>query len=161
MSTVSGQPSESEARRPGLGAVDGIGGKDAYLAVVTTLRPDGTAHSSLVNAGLLRHPVSGSQVAAFVTYGRVKLNHLRARPALTLSWRAGWSWVSVDGTAELAGPDDPLPGLDPGRLPALLRDVFTGAGGQHSDWEAHDRVMVEQRRVAVLVTPTRSYGNAR
>jgi len=152
---------DDRADRPGLGLVESIGSRDSYLAVATTLRADGAPHSSLVNAGLLQHPVSGRQVAAFVTYGARKLSHLRARPVLTLSWRAGWSWVSVDGTAELAGPDDPLPGLDPSRVPELLRDVFAGAGGQHSDWDAYDKVMAEQRRVAVLVTPSRVYSNAR
>jgi hypothetical protein len=33
------------------------------------------------------------------------------------------------------------------------------AGGTHDDWEAYDRDMVEQRRTAVLVTPTRIYSN--
>ena len=34
----------------------------------------------------------------------------------------------------------------------LLRDIFTAAGGQHDDWDAYDRTMVEQRRVAVFVS---------
>lgn len=141
-----------------LGLVDEIGSRDSYLAVVTTLREGGTPHSSLVNAGLVAHPVTGSRVAAFVTAGpAVKLRHLRRRPAVTLTWRAGWSWVSVDGEAELAGPDDPLPGLAPERLPALLREVFTAAGGTHDDWHSYDRTMVEERRVAVLVRPDRVY----
>lgn len=140
-----------------LARVDEIGRRDSYLAVVSTLRRDGTTHASLVNAGLLPHPVTGETVAAFVTYGPVKLAHLRARPVTTLTWRAGWSWVGLDGTTELAGPEDGLPGFDPARLPGLLRDVFTAAGGTHDDWDAYDRTMVEQRRVAVLVTPTRMY----
>jgi hypothetical protein len=38
--------------------------------------------------------------------------------------------------------------------------VFTGAGGTHDDWDTYDRVMREERRVAVLVDPVRGYGNA-
>jgi len=37
--------------------------------------------------------------------------------------------------------------------------VFTAAGGTHDDWDAYDRTMVEQRRTAVLVSPSRLYGN--
>ena len=45
------------------------------------------------------------------------------------------------------------------RLPLLLRDVFTAAGGTHDDWHEYDRVMAAERRVAVFVTPERTYGN--
>ncbi len=101
------------SRPPALDLITAIGSQDSYLAVVNTLRSDGTPHSSLVNAAVVAHPVTGAQVGAFVTYGRVKLAHLRRRPALTVTWRSGWSWVSLDGTAQLAGPHDQLPGLDP------------------------------------------------
>jgi len=85
---------------------------------------------------------------------------LRRRPALTLTWRSGWSWVSLDGTAQLAGPNDRLSGLDPDHLLGLLRAIFTAAGGQHPDWETYDRIMAEQGRVAVLINPSRVYTNA-
>ena len=45
-------------------------------------------------------------------------------------------------------------------LRLLLRAVFTACGGTHDDWDTFDRVMREEGRVAVLVTPTRVYGNA-
>ena len=35
---------------------------DHGLVVVSTLRPDGTIQSSVVNAGVLPHPVTGAQV---------------------------------------------------------------------------------------------------
>ncbi|GAA2791437.1 hypothetical protein GCM10010533_31900 [Mycolicibacterium pallens] len=79
---------------------------DRGLAVVSTVRADNTIQASLVNAGIVPHPASGEPVLAFVTYGRVKLANLRARPAVTLTFRNGWQWASVEGTAELAGPDD-------------------------------------------------------
>jgi PPOX class probable F420-dependent enzyme len=136
-----------------------IGRTEHGLAVVSTLRGDGTIQSSLVNAGVLDHPATKERVLAFVTYWMVKLANLRARPLLTATFRSGWQWASVEGTAELAGPDDPRPWLDAGALPGLLRDVFTAAGGTHDDWDEYDRVMAEQRRTAVLVTPTRVYSN--
>ena len=42
-------------------AVD-IGRQDRFLAVVSTLRADATIQSSVVNAGVLSHPVSGEEV---------------------------------------------------------------------------------------------------
>jgi PPOX class probable F420-dependent enzyme len=131
------------------------------LAVVSTVRADATVQSSVVNAGVLPHPATGRPAVAFVTYGPVKLANLRVRPQVALAFRSGWRWAAVEGRAELAGPDDPQAWLtDAERLRLLLRAVFTAAGGQHDDWDEYDRVMAEQRRTAVLVEPTRVYGNA-
>ena len=133
---------------------------DNGLAVVSTVRADGTVQASLVNVGLLPHPVSGEPVLAFVTYGKVKLANLRARPPLAVTFRDGWLWATVEGRAELAGPDDPQPWLiEPDRLRLLLRQIFASAGGVHDDWDEYDRVMAEQRRTAVFVEPTRVYSN--
>ena len=130
------------------------------LAVVSTLRADGTIQASLVNAGALRHPATGQQVLAFVTYGRVKLANLRVRPQLAATFRRGCVWATVEGRAELAGPDDTQPWLTGAEeLRLLLREVFTAAGGTHDDWDEYDRVMSEQRRTVVLVPPNRVYSN--
>ena len=125
------------------------------LAGVTVLRTDGTPHTSLVNAGVLDHPRTGAPVVGYVTYGPVKLRALRERPATSLLWRSGWRWVAVDGDSELVGPGD----ADAETLRLLLRAVFTAAGGTHDDWDAYDRFVREEGRVAVLVTPRRVYGD--
>jgi PPOX class probable F420-dependent enzyme len=131
-----------------------------HLAVVATLRADWTIQSSVVNAGFLAHPSSGRPALAFVTYGRVKLANLRARPQVTATFRHGWKWATVEGCAELAGPDDPQPWLaHADQLRLLLRDVFTAAGGGHDDWEEYDRVMAKERRTAVLIDPVKTYSN--
>jgi PPOX class probable F420-dependent enzyme len=130
------------------------------LAVISTVRADGSVQASLVNAGVLPHPSTGESVLGFVTYGRVKLANLRARPQLAATFRSGWMWATVEGKAELGGPDDPAPWLADGEaLRMLLREVFTAAGGTHDNWDEYDRVMAEQRRTIVLVTPTRVYSN--
>ena len=136
-----------------------LGAKEQGLAVISTLRADGTIQSSLVNAGVLRHPSGGHSVVAFVTYGKVKLAHLRARPQLTATFRSGWQWAAVEGHAQLVGPDDPNAEIDTERLRLLLREVFVAAGGRHDDWAEYDRVMAEQRRTVVLVEPTRVYSS--
>ncbi|WP_436527336.1 TIGR03618 family F420-dependent PPOX class oxidoreductase [Actinoplanes sp. HUAS TT8] len=130
---------------------------DTGLAIVSTARADRTVQSTLVNTGLIDHPGDGGPVLAFVTYGPVKLRNLRDRPDLAIAFRSGWRYATVEGRAELAGPDDPQPWLDPERLRRLLREIFTAAGGTHDDWDAYDRAMVAERRTAVLVRPTRVY----
>jgi PPOX class probable F420-dependent enzyme len=137
-----------------------LAAKETGLAVVSTLRADQSIQASIVNAGVLAHPASGVDALAFVTYGRVKLANLRARPQLAITFRDGWRWATVEGRAELAGPDDPQPWLTGAdQLKLLLREVFTAAGGQHDNWDEYDRVMAEQRRTVVLVQPTRVYTN--
>ena len=133
---------------------------DHGLCVVVTLRTDHTPHTTVVNAGILGHPVTGSDVVGFVAAGGTrKLAHLRADPTIVVVARAGWQWAAVEGTAQLIGPDDPHPQVDGERLRLLLREIFTAAGGTHDDWDTYDRVMREERRTAVLVTPARVYSN--
>ena len=74
---------------------------DSFLAVVTTLRRDGTPHSSLVNAAVVSHSVGGAPVGAFVTYGPAKLPHLRCRPAPGAP--------GGPGSAFIAPPNSPAP----------------------------------------------------
>ena len=134
--------------------------RDHGLGVVSTLRADQTIQASVVNTGVLDHPVSGRPVIGFTTRsGTRKLVNLRARPRLAVTVRAGWEWVTAEGTAELIGPDDPALGVDAEGLRLLLRAVFASAGGTHEDWAAYDRVMAEERRAAVLITPARVYSN--
>lgn len=97
---------------------------DHGLAVIALALPDGTAHASVANVGVIRHPVTGAAVVGIVAAGRSrKLEYLRASPRATVVLRVGWQWSAVEGPVDLAGPDDP------------------------------DRVMAADRRAAVLVTP--------
>ncbi|HSZ44373.1 MAG TPA: pyridoxamine 5'-phosphate oxidase [Streptosporangiaceae bacterium] len=133
---------------------------DHGLAVVALARPDGTAHASVTNAGVLPHPVTGAPVVGIVANGSSrKLAYLREHPRATVVLRAGWQWAAVDGPVELAGPDDPLPGIGAERLRLLLREIFTAAGGTHDDFDEYDRVMAADRRAAVLVTPAKLFKN--
>ena len=150
---------EQSDLRAGLDRARQLGARETGLAVVTTLRPDGTAQSSVVNAGVLNHPVTGEPVVGFVSRARVrKVAHLRERPRTTILFRSGWDWVAVEGDAELAGPDDPLDGFDLSDLPRLLREIYaTAAGGTPDDWAQLDEAMTSERHTAVLVRPVRTY----
>lgn len=131
---------------------------DHGLCVISTLWSDGGVQSSVVNAGVLEHPVRGGQVVGLVALGGSrKLRNLRARPRATIVARAGWRWATVEGDAEIIGPDDPHPELDRDAVRLLLRDIFRAAGGSHEDWDTYDRVMAEERRAAVLIAPRRVY----
>ncbi|WP_158167137.1 TIGR03618 family F420-dependent PPOX class oxidoreductase [Mycolicibacterium smegmatis] len=134
--------------------------RDHGLCVLNTLRRDGSIQSSVVNAGVMAHPHTSEPVVALVALGgSLKLRHLRADARATVAARAGWEWATVEGTAEIIGPDDG--DADAESLRVLLRNVFEAAGGTHDDWDTYDRVMREERRAAVLITPTRVYSNPR
>jgi PPOX class probable F420-dependent enzyme len=126
---------------------------DRGLAVVATTRDDGSVHASLVNAGVLPDPVTGSPCVGMVVRSSArKLVYLRRRGRATVVFHAGWEWVAVDGAVRIVGPDDRAEGFDATQLPSLLRDVFTAAGGTHDNWADFDRVMAEERRAGVFVS---------
>jgi hypothetical protein len=88
-----------------LDAVAKLVGMEHGLAVVSTARADGTIQSSVVNAGVMKHPVTGVPSVAFVAAGSSKrLQNLRARPHATVVVRAGWQWAGVEGAVQLSVP---------------------------------------------------------
>lgn len=114
----------------------------------------------MVNAGVLEHPVTGEMVVGFVARRGVrKLVNLRLRPRVTVVFRSGWDWVTVEGAAELAGPDDFIDGLERHDVPRLLRTVYAAAvGGTPGDWAELDERMAVEGHTAVLIRPLRIYG---
>ena len=129
---------------------------DKGLAVVSTTRRDGTVHSSLVNAGVFDHPLTKEPTVALVAAGSAhKLRLLATAGRANAVFRAGWEWVSVEGPVDIIGPEHPRPDFPADQLPQLLRDIFTAAGGTHDNWAEYDRVMAEERRTAVFITPAR------
>jgi PPOX class probable F420-dependent enzyme len=140
----------------GLRLVRAYGAAEHWLAVLVTTGRDAPS-VSVVNAGVLPHPVTGAPTVAFVARGATaKLANLRKDPRATLVFRSGWEWAAVRGSVELAGPDDPLAGVD---LRQLLRDIYAAAGGEHPDLNEYDRVMATERRTAVLLHPERFSSN--
>lgn len=131
------------------------------LAIISTAREDGSVLATMVNAGVLAHPATGEEVLAFVAVGgSAKLRLLRTQPAITATLRSGWEYATVEGTAQLCGPDDPLDSVDAGALRLLLRRIFVAAGGTHDDWDTFDKTMGAERRAAVLIRPTKVYGRS-
>jgi PPOX class probable F420-dependent enzyme len=150
----------SPDRADELARVEQLASRDQHLAVVVTQGPDQAPQVSVVNAGIVAHPRDGASVVALVARGdSAKLRNLRARPRATLVFRAGWEWVAVRGSVDLAGPDDRHDWIDDEGIRVLLRDVFHAAGGQHDDLDEYDRVMAAERRTAVLVAPEHIWSN--
>ena len=130
------------------------------LAVVSTVQRDGRVLSSVTNCGVFDHPVTGDPCVALVSAGgAARLAHIRRGSPVTIAVRRGWTWRAITGPADVIGPDDPTAGIDADALRLLLRDVFRAAGGAHEDFDEYDRVMAEERRAAVFVTPERILGN--
>ena len=133
---------------------------DHGLCVLNTVRRNGSVQSSVVNAGIVEHPLRAGQAVGLVAIGGSrKLHNLRAEPRATIVARAGWRWATIEGDAEIIGPDDPHPDVDSEALRLLLRDIYSAAGGTHDDWDTYDRVMAQERRAAVLIAPRRLYAN--
>ena len=135
---------------------------DRYLAVLITTRPGrDEPQVAVVNASVIDHPVTGAPIVALVARRGAKLANLRRHPRATVVARAGWEWAAVTGTVELSGPDDPNPAFDDEvRQRDLLRQIFVAAGGHHPDYDVYDRVMLDERRCAVLIHPTRIWSNS-
>jgi len=89
--------------------------------------------------------VHGLPLVAFVARGDArKLRYLHANRAVTITARAGWDWAAVSGWAQTIGiADENSVVADAPARAALLRDVFTAAGGVHDDWPDYDTTMNE------------------
>ena len=135
--------------------------KESGLATFITLRADGAAHATVVNAGVITHPVTGDEVVGVVVLGGArKLANLRARPRASVLFRSEWDWVTVEGIAELCGPDDDHPELSDDDARALVRRIYAAAvGGTEEDWAALDESFEAEKHTSVLIFPTRTYSS--
>ena len=129
------------------------------MAVAITTRKDGSPRGSVVNAGVLDHPLTGEPVVGFVSRGGVrKLDDLRSRPVATVVFRSGWDWVAVEGHVTLIGPDDNSNALDPTALLDIIRTVYAAAaGGTPEQWAELDESFLAERHTVVLLHPQRVY----
>ena len=135
-------------------------GQETGLATVSTIQKDGRILSSVVNCGVLPHPITQELCVAFVSAGNAaRLKHIERGSEVTVAIRREWKWVSVCGEADLFGPEYLPENFDPEQLRILLRDVFISAGGVHDDFEEYDKVMASDKRVAVCVSIERIRGN--
>lgn len=134
---------------------------ESGLAVVSTVRADNSVLSSVVNCGLVEHPLTKAPAVAFVSgCSAARLTHIDRGSWATVAVRRGWEWLAASGPADVLGPDTLQDGFTGEELRLLLRSVFCAAGGEHDDYEEYDRAMATEGRVVVLVSPNRILGNA-
>ena len=134
--------------------------EETGLVTVSTTQVDGKVLSSVVNCGMIEHPLTGATCVAFVSGSRAaRLKHIDRGSQVTITARRGWAWSSVTGPADLIRPEQVPESIDKEQMRLLLREVFHAAGGVHDDLEEYDRAMVQEGRVVVCVTPERVLGN--
>ena len=134
--------------------------EETGLATVSTTQVDGRVLSSVVNCGMIEHPVTGNVCVAFVSGSNAaRLKHIDRGSQVTITARRGWAWSSVTGPADLIRPENLPEGIDTEQVRLLLREVFHAAGGVHDDLEEYDRAMAQEKRVVICVNPERILGN--
>jgi len=139
-----------------LDAVAAVAQAGDYFAVVSSTRPDGAVHSSVVKAGVLPDPVTGTPSVGIVFLGgAAKLRYLREHSRAAVTFLQGGRWAAVEGPVTMYGPDDDATSVD---VLQTIRAVYVAAGGSHDDWAEFDRVMTDDRRCAVFVHAQRITG---
>ena len=124
--------------------------------VLAAVKDDGRPHLS--NVGYAYDPEQ-RLFRVSVTDTRAKTRHLRADPRVTLHVSSSdfWTWVAVEGTAQLtpvaADPQDDT-------VEELIA-YYRGVSGEHPDWDEYRTAMVADRRLVVRFTPERTYGQVR
>jgi len=127
---------------------------DQRWGVLATLKSDG--RPQLSNVG---YSYDGDVVRVSVTADRAKTRNLQADPRVTLhvASKDFWTWVAVEGTADLtpvaADPHD-------GTVDELVT-YYRGINGEHPDWDEYRAAMVADRRLVVRFRPEHTYGQLR
>jgi PPOX class probable F420-dependent enzyme len=124
--------------------------------VLATIRRNG--RPQLSNVGYAYDP--GQRLfRVSVTADRAKTRNLQADPRVTLhvASKDFWTWVAVEGTAELT----PV-AADPGDATVdELVTYYRGISGEHENWDEYRAAMVADRRLVVRFTPEHTYGQLR
>jgi PPOX class probable F420-dependent enzyme len=133
----------------------------AFLAenragVLATLKHDGRPQLSNL---FYAYDREADVIRISVTADRAKTKNIEADPRVTLhvSSKDFWTWVAVEGTAELspvaADPHDAT--VDE------LVTYYRGTNGEHDDWDEYRAAMVADRRRVVRFRPEHTYGQMR
>jgi PPOX class probable F420-dependent enzyme len=121
--------------------------------VLATIKGDG--RPQLSNVGY-SYDAEAQLVRVSVTDSRAKTRNMRADPRVTLhvASKDFWTWVAVEGTAELtpvaADPNDDTV--------EELVTYYRGINGEHPDWDEYRAAMVTDRRLVVRFRPEHTYG---
>lgn len=129
-----------------------------HQGVLVTRRSDGGPQLSNI-LFCASSPGAGADtvIRISVTADRAKTKNLRrdGRCSLYVPGESFWSYVVLDGTAELSAVAQSADDAITEELVQLYRDI---RGEEHPDWDEYRRVMVDEHRVVVRFTPTHAYG---
>jgi PPOX class probable F420-dependent enzyme len=124
--------------------------------VLATIRRNG--RPQLSNVGYAYDPEQ-RLFRVSVTADRAKTKNLQADPRVTLhvSSKDFWTWVAVEGTAELT----PVAADPADATVDELVAYYRGISGEHENWDEYRAAMVADRRLVVRFTPEHTYGQQR
>ncbi len=127
---------------------------ESSLGVLATIKSSGLPQLSPVTAFYDR---DADTIYVSMTEGRAKTANLRRDPraALEVTGPDHYTWATAEGDVTLIGP-----GTDPPHGPEVeaLVDYYRKAAGEHPDWDEYRSVMVSDRRVLMVLSVTRVYG---
>ncbi|WP_042375740.1 PPOX class F420-dependent oxidoreductase [Gordonia alkanivorans] len=126
---------------------------ESRLGVLATIKSSGLPQLSPVTPFYDRDT---DTIYVSMTEGRAKTVNLRRDPraALEVTGPDRYTWATAEGDVTLIGP-----GADPhGPEVEALVDYYRKAAGEHPDWDEYRSVMVSDRRVLMVMSVKRVYG---
>ncbi|TDT34157.1 PPOX class F420-dependent oxidoreductase [Naumannella halotolerans] len=126
---------------------------ETTLGILATIKASGMPQLSPVSQFYYRDT---DTVEVSITADRAKGRNLARDPraAIEVTGPDGYSWATAEGPVTLHGPaesaDDPA-------VEALV-DYYRKASGEHPDWDEYRQVMVDERRVLMVMQVARVYG---
>ncbi|MCU1613749.1 MAG: class putative F420-dependent enzyme [Frankiales bacterium] len=123
--------------------------------VLATIKRDGRPQLSNVGYAYETGTDHGL-IRVSVTADRAKTRNLEADPRVALHVTSAdfWTWVVVEGTAELS----PVAADPRDSTVEELITYYRGANGEHPDWDDYRAAMVRDRRRVVRFSPEHAYG---
>src|ERR1700722_8901576 len=120
--------------------------REHHRAVLATRRRDGSPQLSPVTAGV----TSDGLIAISSRETAMKTLNVARDPAISIcvfSDEFFGKWIQLDGTAEVRS----LP-----EVMDQLVEYYRSVVGEHPDWDDYRAAMVRDRRVLLVVTPSRA-----
>jgi len=123
--------------------------RDHHHAVLATRRRDGSPQLSPVAIAVL----SNGLIVISSRETAMKTRNIRRDPVVSICViQDGFfgEWVQLDGTAEVLSLPEAMENLI---------DYYRAVAGEHPDWEEYRSAMAREKRVMLVVTPTRAGPN--
>lgn len=126
--------------------------RDHTRSVLVTIRGNGRPQLSNV----MHHVSDDGLVRISITADRAKYKNLSREPwaSLHVTREDFYAYVVLEADVELSAVAEATDDAAVDELVAL----YQGMAGEHDDWDAYRKAMVEDRRLVVRLRPTRAYG---